>query len=76
MSDELIKELHSAAATLRTPTNGFLPNQDRVTAELLERAASAMHDADFRLNGYRDLFWAKLASERCPRVEGVPNAKL
>lgn len=40
--DDLILELRSAAATLRTPTGSFLPAQDRITAELLERAADAM----------------------------------
>lgn len=39
---DLITELRSAAATLRTPTGSFLPAQDRITAELLERAADAM----------------------------------
>jgi len=38
----LITELRSAAATLRTPTGSLLPAQDRITAELLERAALEM----------------------------------
>lgn len=39
---DLITELRSAAATLRTPTGSFLPAQDRITAELIERAADAL----------------------------------
>lgn len=39
---ELITELRSAAATLRTPTGDLLPAQDRAAAELIERAADAI----------------------------------
>ncbi len=38
----LITELQSAAATLRTPTGTLVPAQDRITAELIERAAGAL----------------------------------
>ncbi len=41
---ELIAELRSAAVTLRTPTGSLLPVQDRITAELIERAADAIAD--------------------------------
>lgn len=45
MSAPLILELRSAAATLRTPTGSLLPAQDRITAELIERAADALEAA-------------------------------
>ncbi len=45
MSDELITELRSAASTLRTSTNGLLPNRYKATAELLEWAATALQQA-------------------------------
>lgn len=40
MSMDIINELRSAATTLRTPTGCVLPAQDRITAELLDRAAA------------------------------------
>lgn len=43
---ELIAELRSAAVTLRTPTGSLLPAQDRITAELIERAADALEAAN------------------------------
>lgn len=45
MSAALIAELQSAATTLRTPTGALLPAQDRITAELIERAAEALQAA-------------------------------
>lgn len=42
MSADIITELRSAANTLRTPTGCVLPAQDRITAELLDRAANAL----------------------------------
>lgn len=42
MSLDIITELRSAATTLRTPTGCVLPAQDRITAELLDRAADAL----------------------------------
>lgn len=42
MSADIITELRSAATTLRTPTGCVLPAQDRITAELLDRAANAL----------------------------------
>lgn len=45
MSAALIAELRSAATTLRTPTGALLPAQDRITAELIERAADALEAA-------------------------------
>lgn len=40
----LITELQSAATTLRTPTGSPWPHQDKITAELIERAAAAIAD--------------------------------
>ncbi len=45
MSMDIINELRSAATTLRTPTGCVLPAQDRITAELLDRAADALNEA-------------------------------
>ena len=45
MSTTLVAELQSAAATLRTPAGALLPAQDRITAELIERAAEALQAA-------------------------------
>ncbi len=45
MSADIINELRSAATTLRTPTGCVLPAQDRITAELLDRAADALNAA-------------------------------
>lgn len=45
MSQDIITELRSAATTLRTPTGCVLPAQDRITAELLDRAADALNAA-------------------------------
>lgn len=45
MSADIISELRSAATTLRTPTGCVLPAQDRITAELLDRAADALNAA-------------------------------
>lgn len=45
MSTDIITELRSAATTLRTPTGCVLPAQDRITAELLDRAADALQVA-------------------------------
>lgn len=42
MTTDIIAELRSAAATLRMPNGGFPPLQDKVTAELLDRAATNM----------------------------------
>ncbi|AMV00085.1 hypothetical protein [Xanthomonas citri] len=43
MSNELIAELRSAAATLRTPHPSYAHEQ-KITAELLERAARVLAD--------------------------------
>jgi len=45
LSLDIITELRSAATTLRTPTGCVLPAQDRITAELLDRAADALKAA-------------------------------
>lgn len=39
---DLVAELRSAAQTLRIPTGSPWPNQDKITAELIERAGDAV----------------------------------
>ncbi|WP_293708619.1 hypothetical protein [Stenotrophomonas sp. UBA7606] len=54
--DDLILELRSAAATLRAPTGSFLPAQDRITAELIDRAALALSESqEFKVMAYQEV---------------------
>lgn len=72
MSADIINELRSAATTLRTPTGCMLPAQDRITAELLDRAADALSDRR-GTPAAQEAMWGTLSREWA--IKGMPADK-